>query len=356
MTGVERRPGAAQARGASVLALLILAGALLGGCGRQEAREGAQESRAGPNGGAALHIGAPAGALTAQTLGEVRVKSSLQLQQLPVASQSELEGRLLAGGSGFDVVVVPSQFIARQVRAGLFQKLDKRQLPNLDQVDAGLMAQLSANDPGNELAVPYRHRTIGIAVDRQQFAALMGDADPLDWSMVFDAGRAAKFAGCGLYLPDTPQEIVGLALVWLGRDPNSERADDLDAAAATLRAVKPYVRLVDPARLSQELASGKPCLAVVSDADAIPRGESGAAVDYGIPVQGTIAWFDVLAIPADARQARNAHVFINTLIEAQRSQQPAAPVRAPARSFVLSPHGEAYAGELARVWADFAAR
>ncbi|HKU15437.1 MAG TPA: extracellular solute-binding protein [Steroidobacteraceae bacterium] len=354
MTGVERRPGAAHARGVSALALLVLAGAVLGGCGRQQASEGARASRAGAGGASALQIGAPPGALTAQTLDEVHGKSGLQLQHQAVASQSELERRLLAGGSGFDLVVVPSQFIARQVRAGLFQKLDKRQLPNLEQVDADLMAQLSASDPGNELAVPYRHRTVGIAVDRQQFAALMGDADPLDWSMVFDAGRAAKFAGCGLYLPDAPQEIVGLALVWLGRDPNSERSEDLAAAAAALRAIKPYVRLVDPSRLPQELARTKPCLAV-ADADAVPRGERGAVVDYGIPVQGTIAWFDVLAIPADARQARNAHVFINALIEAQRDHRTAAPVRTPARSFVLSPHGEAYAGELARVWADFAA-
>ena len=351
MTGVERGSGAASVRGASAIALLVLAGAVLAACGRQEPREGVQSSRAAAGADRTLYIGAPTGSLSAQTLDDVRAKSGLPLQYRAVASQAELEARLLAGGSGLDVVIVPSQFIARQVRAGLFQKLDKRQLPNLRQVEADVPA--SANDPGNELAVPYRRHTRGIAVDRRQFAALMGDADPHDWSLVFDARHAAKFAGCGVYLPDAPQEVVGLSLVWLGRDPNSERSEDLAAAAAALRAVKPYVRLIDPARFTQLLAAEKPCLAVVHDPDPVLRGDE---VEYGVPLQGTIAWFDVLAIPADARQLRNAHVLINALLDVQRGREAVAPALAPARTFVLAPHGEAYAAELARIWAEFAAR
>jgi putrescine transport system substrate-binding protein len=342
---------AARMRGAPATALLVLAGAMLAGCGRQEPRSGAQPSPADADAVRTVNIGAQTGVLSAQTLDDVRAKSGLRLQQWALTSQAELEARLLAGGSGFDVVVVPSQFIARQVRAGLFQKLDKRQLPNLQQVDAELLMQLSASDPGNELAVPYRRQTTGIAVDRQRFTVLMGDADPHDWSLVFDARHAAKFAACGLYVPDAPQEMLGLALLWLGRDPNSERPEDLAAAAAALRAIKPHVQLIDPARFSQELVAGKPCLAVTR-AEAVPRGE----LDFGVPIQGTIAWIDVLAIPADARLLRDAHAFIDALIEVERGREAAAPALAAAKSFVLLPHSEAYAAEVARLWAQFAAR
>jgi putrescine transport system substrate-binding protein len=333
------------------MALLILAAALLAGCGRKEPAAGAPASPSRSDAGITLNIGAQTGTLSAQTLDAVRAKSGLHLRQSPIRASSEIESRLLAGGSGFDIVVVPWEFVARQVRAGLFQKLDKRQLPNLQYVDAGLMKQLAAGDPGNELAVPYRSHAAGIAVDRQRFAALMPDADPHDWSMVFDVRHAAKLAACGVYVPDAAQEMTGLALLWLGLDPNSERPEDLAAAATALRAIKPHVQLIDPARFSQALVEGKPCVAVVREGDTVPRGE----LEYGVPAQGTIARVDVLAIPADARQLRPAHTFINALIDAERGPEAAAPALAPAKLFVLSPHGEAYAAEIARLWAEFAA-
>jgi putrescine transport system substrate-binding protein len=294
-----------------------------------------------------LNVGANSGTLPAGTLDEIRAKTGLQLRPAPIASPGELESRLLAGSSGFDVVVVPWQFASRQVRAGLFQQLDKRELPNLQHADREVMKQLSADDPGNEQAVPYRCQTTGIAVDRQRIAALIQDADPHDWSMVFDVRHAEKLASCGVYLPDAPQEVLGLALLWLGRDPNSERPEDLEAAAGTLRSIKQHVRVIDPSRMAQELTAGKPCVAVVDDAAAVRGGE----LEYGVPSSGTIARVDVLAIPADARQSRQAHAFINALIDVQRSPQAAA----PAKAFVLSPHGEAYAAELARLWGEFSA-
>lgn len=338
--------GRAAVRGASALASLVLAAAVLAGCGRQEPAHagGPAPAHSADN---ALNIGAKTGSLSAGTLDEIRAKTGLQLRQSPIASPGELESQLLAGGSGFDVVLVPWQFASRQVHAGLFQQLDKRELPNLQHADPEVMKQLSADDPGNELAVPYRRQTTGIAVDRQRFAALIQGADPLDWSMVFDVHHAEKLAGCGVYLPDAPQEIMSLALLWLGRDPNSDRREDLEAAAQTLRSIKQHVRVIDPSRMAQELSAGKPCLAVVDDAEAVPSGE----LEYGVPSSGTIAWVDVLAIPADARRPRQAHAFINALIDAQRSPQAAA----VAKAFVLSPHGEAYAAEIARLWGEFTA-
>jgi putrescine transport system substrate-binding protein len=292
-----------------------------------------------------LSIGAQSGSFAAGTLEEIRAKTGLQLRQFSIASRAELESRLLAGRSGFDVVVVPWQFASRQVRAGLFQPLDKRELPNLLHVDAEVMKQLSADDPGNELAVPYRRLAMGIAIDRQRLGDLVQDADPHDWSMVFDVRHAAKLAGCGVYLPDAPQEMLSLALLWLGRDPNSERPEDLEAAVGALRAVKQYVHVIDPSRMAQEVSAAKPCLAVVDEA--VPRGE----LEYGVPGPGTIAWLDVLTIPADARQPRQAHAFINALIDAPRSRDAAA----GGKVFVLSPHSEAYAAEVARLWGEFTA-
>jgi putrescine transport system substrate-binding protein len=324
----------------------VLAAVLLAGCGQKEPRAGAPASQA-HSADSSLNVGAQSGTLAPQTLEQVRAKTGLQLRQPPIASPGELESRLLAGRSGFDVVVVPWQFVSRQVRAGLFHKLDKRELPNLEHADAEVMQQLSAGDPGNELAVPYRRQTTGIAVDRQRLAAVIQDANPHDWNLLFDARHAQKLAGCGVYVPDAPQEMMSLALLWLGRDPNSDRPEDLQAAAGALRAIKPYVQRFDPSRMAQELSAGKPCLAVVDDTAALPGGQ----LDYGVPPQGTIAWVDVLAIPADARQLRQAHAFINALIDAQRGPQAAA----TAKAFVLAPHGEAYAAEVARLWAEFSA-
>jgi putrescine transport system substrate-binding protein len=337
-------------RGASTLASFFLAAAVVAGCGRPEPTAGSQTSRTHADAGKTLSIGAQTGTLSAQSLDAVRKRSGLRLQESQIKSGNELESRLLAGGSGFDVVVMPWQFVARQVRAGLFHKLDKRQLPNLQQVDTELMTQLAASDPGNELAVPYRRQTAGIAVDRQRVAELIHDADPHDWSMVFDVQRVAKLAGCGVSVPDAPAEMMGLALLWLGRDPNSERSEDLAAAAAALNAIKPSVQLIDPARRADELAARKPCLAVVRDSDTIAQ-----ELDYGVPLQGTITWVDVLAIPADARQLAQAHAFINTLIEAEQAPDGATTAGAPAKSVVLSPHSEAYAAEVAHLWAEFTA-
>ena len=337
----------ADVRGALAVPWLCLIAALLTGCGRQEPPRADVPASRSASADSALSIGATRASLPAGTLDEISAKTGLQLRQLPSVSPRQLESRLLAGGSGYDVVVVPWQFASRQVRAGLFQQLDKRELPNLQHADPEVMKQLSTDDPGNELAVPYRRQATGIAVDRQRFAALIEGADPLDWSMVFDVRHAEKLASCGVYLPDAPQVVIGLALLWLGRDPNSDRPEDLEAAAGTLRSIKQHVRVVDPSRMAQELAAGKPCLAVVDDAEAVRGGE----LEYGVPASGTIAWVDVLAIPADARQPRQAHAFINALIDPQRSPQAAV----PAKAFVLSPRGEAHAAELARLWGQFTA-
>lgn len=242
-------------------------------------------------------------------------------------SNDTLEAKLLAGKSGYDVVVPTGYFLARQIAAGVFQKLDKSKLPNLANLWPKITERLAVNDPGNQYAVNYMWGTIGIGFNLKQATAILG-ADRLaagfeGWDAVFDPSRIARFKDCGVHLLDSSDDIMPAALHYLKLDPNTTDPADLDKAAAVLEKIAPYVRKFHSSEYLNALASGEICLAVGFSGDikqaqrrareAQNGSKGGVKVGYAIPKDGTQLWFDNLAIPNDAPDVEEAHALIDYL-------------------------------------------
>jgi putrescine transport system substrate-binding protein len=235
-------------------------------------------------------------------------------------SNEILETKLLTGHTNYDIVVPSGAFLERQLQADIYQKLDKAQLPNLKNVDPDVARAEALYDPGNQYGVDYMWITSGVGYNTAEVRERLPDA-PLDsWRMLFDPTVISRFRDCGVSILDAPSEVVATVLLYIGRDSNSNSVDDLKAAEKVLKAIRPYVRYVDSSRYIDNLANGDICLAMGWSGDvkqAHDRAkEAGKGVDlaYAIPREGAISNYDVLAIPADAPHAANAHLFINYLL------------------------------------------
>jgi putrescine transport system substrate-binding protein len=235
-------------------------------------------------------------------------------------SNEILETKLLTGHTNYDIVVPSGAFLERQIQADIYQKLDKSQLPNLRNVDPDVARAEALYDPGNEYSVDYMWITSGVGYNTAEIRARLPGPPVDSWRMVFDPAVVSHFADCGVSILDAPSEVVATVLLYIGRNPTSNSFEDLKAAEAVLKAMRPYVRYVDSSRYIDNLANGDICLAMGWSGDvkqAHDRAvEAGKGVDlaYSIPKEGAIANYDVLAIPADAPHVRNAHLFINFLL------------------------------------------
>jgi putrescine transport system substrate-binding protein len=235
-------------------------------------------------------------------------------------SNEILETKLLTGHTNYDIVVPSGAFLERQIQADIYQKLDKALLPNLANLDPQVAQATALYDPGNQYAVDYMWITSGVGYNTAAIRERMPDAPVDSWRMLFDPAIVAKFSDCGVSILDAPSEVVGTALLYIGRNPNSNSPADLKAAEQVLHAMRPYVRYVDSSRYIDMLANGDVCLVLGWSGDvkqAHDRAqEAGKGVDlaYLIPREGAMANYDVLAIPADAPHVTNAHLFINFLL------------------------------------------
>lgn len=231
-----------------------------------------------------------------------------------------LESRLLVGNSGLDLVVPTNNYLERQIASGVYRELDKSRLPNLKYVDPAILAMLEHNDPGNRYAVPYVWGTHAFGYNVAKVEAALGGPAPDSWALVFDPRYAARLAGCGIIVVDEPWVMISQALAYLGRDPNSESAEDLAAAMDVLMAIRPYVREITASTFSRQLIDGEACLAVGINADfhvaqTLARDNGlNARIRYVIPKEGALLWVDTLAIPADAPHPGNAHHLIDYLL------------------------------------------
>jgi putrescine transport system substrate-binding protein len=231
-----------------------------------------------------------------------------------------LETKLLAGRSGYDLVVPTASFLERQIGIGVYQKLDKSLLPNLGNLDTDLMRRMQRADPGNQYAVIYFWGTSGVGYNTHKIATAMSDA-PLDsLAMIYDPNIVRQFKDCGVSVLDAPDEVLETVLLYLGKDPNSESLEDLRSAEKVLLSIRPFLRYVHSSKYIADLASGEICLALLWSGDfAQARSRArdyGAStrLDYILPKEGSMIFFDVLAIPADAPHPRNAHRFIDYLL------------------------------------------
>jgi len=237
-------------------------------------------------------------------------------------SNDTLEAKLLAGKSGYDVVVPTGYFLARQITAGVFQKLDKSKLPNLVNAWPEIANRLASYDPGNQYAVNYMWGTTGIGYNVKAVRDILGSGAAIDsWDYVFEPERIAKFKACGVHLLDSSDDIMPAALHYLHLDPNSSEPGDLQKAADLLMRIAPYVRKFHSSEYLNALATGEICFVVGFSGDIkqaqkrAAEAKGGVAVGYAIPKEGAQLWFDNLAIPKDAPDAVEAHALIDYLLK-----------------------------------------
>jgi putrescine transport system substrate-binding protein len=237
-------------------------------------------------------------------------------------SNETLEAKLLTGNSGYDVVVPTSGHLRRQIEAGVYQPLNKDLLPNLANMDPELMQRAASYDADNAHAVIYMWLTTGIGYSVEAVRERLGEDAPVDsWSLVFDPENAERLADCGIVLLDSPTDLLPSAMAYLGLDPTSDAAEDLEAAAELLQQVRPFIRYFHSSQYISDLANGEICVAVGFSGDifiAADRAEeagTGVEVAYSIPREGALLSFDMMAIPADAPNPEAAHAWINFIMK-----------------------------------------
>ena len=247
-------------------------------------------------------------------------ETGIKVQYDVFDSNEMLETKLLAGNTGYDIVVPSASFLNRQLQAGVHQKLDKSLLPNLKNIDPSIAQRIEAFDKGNEYSVNYMWGTSGVGYNVKKIAERMKDAPVDSFAMFYDPKVVSKFADCGVSILDAPGEVLGTVLIYLGKDANSEKPEDLAAAEAVLKAVRPYIRNFHSSAYIEQLANGEICLALGWSGDVLQakaRAEeaaNGVEIDYNIPKEGAVMFFDQMAIPKDAKHPKNAHLFINYLL------------------------------------------
>jgi putrescine transport system substrate-binding protein len=233
-----------------------------------------------------------------------------------------LEAKLLAGNSGYDVVVPSaSPFMAREITAGALLSLDKAKLPNLKNLDPHMLALAAEADPGNRHGVPYLWSVTGIGYNEELVAQALGTDQRADTlALLFNPELAKKLAGCGISLLDTPQEVFPAALAYLGLDPHSRDLGDLDKAASLLEKIQPYVRKIHSSQYINDLANGDVCVALGYSGDVIQarnradEAENGVKIAFRVPREGAQFSIDMLGIPQDAPHPDNAHRFIDYIL------------------------------------------
>ncbi|HMN92630.1 MAG TPA: extracellular solute-binding protein [Hydrogenophaga sp.] len=235
-----------------------------------------------------------------------------------------LHAKLIAGNSGYDIVVPTIGFSKKQLEAGLYQPLDKSQIPNLANLDPTFMKKLASIDEGNRHYVPWGWGFTTVGINKQKVTAALGtDALPANsWELVFNPEYSRKLRGCGILFLDSPTEIMPAALHYIGKDPYSSNPDDLRAAGEMLAKVRPDIRQFS-SNMIDDIAGGLGCAFVGWSGDiniAADRVKEQGGSDEIVPLlpsTGGIFFVDVMAIPADARNVAAAHRFIDFFLRAE---------------------------------------
>ena len=238
-----------------------------------------------------------------------------------------LHAKLVAGKSGYDIVVPGSHFAKTQIAGGLLQKLDRSKLTNWGNLDKGLLEQLASVDPGNQYLVDWLWGYVTVGINTAKVKAALGDLPMPDnaWSLIFDPKYAAKLKGCGVNFLDSASEVLPVAMLYVGKPAYSKTAADYDAAAQMLKSVRPYVTRFSSSGYINDLAGGALCAVMgysgdinIARARAIEANpKAPPAIEALIPKGGATLFFDTMAIPKDAPHPGNAHLFINYILRAE---------------------------------------
>jgi putrescine transport system substrate-binding protein len=234
-----------------------------------------------------------------------------------------VETKLLAGKSGYDIVVPSGPFLQRLIAAKVFQKLDKAKIANLNHMWPEVQQRLAVYDPGNQHAVNYMWGTTGIGVNVRKVRERLGDVPLNTWDLVMRPELASKLKGCGIYMLDSPEDLFPGILAYLGLNPDSKRLDDLQKAGDALFKVRGNVQKFHSSEYINALANGDICVAVGYSGDVMQakkraeEAKNDVEIQYIIPREGALMWFDSMAIPADAKNVAEAHEFINFMMRPQ---------------------------------------
>jgi putrescine transport system substrate-binding protein len=256
-----------------------------------------------------------------QVLTDFTKETGIRVQYDTFDANETLETKLLAGKSGYDVVVPTAYFLERQIKAGVFLDLDKSKLPHLANQWPEISKRLAAYDPGNAHAVNYMWGTTGIGYNVKAARERLGEGAAVDsWDVIFKPEILAKFKDCGVMMLDSPDDVLPAALHYLGFDSNSVKQEDLDKAAALMLKIRPSVRKFHSSEYLNGLASGEVCLVLGWSGDVkqaqkrAAEAKNGVEIGYAIPKEGAQMWFDNLAIPKDAPHLAEAYAFIDYLL------------------------------------------
>mgnify|MGYP003672202434 CR=1 FL=1 len=239
-------------------------------------------------------------------------------------SNEVLETKMLAGGSGYDVVVPTGTFLQRQIQAGAFQKLDLSKLPNHQNMWDVVSSRTEQYDPENAYSINYMWGTTGIGANVGKVKELLGEDAPLDsLELVLNPDNMAKLGDCGVHFLDAPTEMIPMALKYIGEDPNSHDPDVIAKVEPVLMAIRPYIQKFHSSEYINALANGDICVAVgwsgdiLQARDRAAEADNGVEIVYNAPKEGAQMWFDQMAIPVDAPNPDAAHVFLNFIMDAQ---------------------------------------
>jgi putrescine transport system substrate-binding protein len=292
----------------------------LSGCG---GKSGGGSPSSGAGGAKDLNLYIWSDYLAPNTLADFEKQTGIKVHAAYFDTNETLETKLLAGSSGFDIVVPTASYFERQIKAGAFLVLDKSKLPNWKNLDPQLMAKVALHDPDNRHGAIYLWGTNGIGYNEKMVKALLPDA-PLDsWRLVFDPAVASKVAKCGISLLDSPAEMLRAVYSYLGKNPNSQSSDDLAQAEAVLSKIRPYIRNFSSSEYIEALANGDLCISVGYNGDVMQardrsrEANKGIEIKYAVPKEGSILWFDMLAIPKDAPDPESAYAFMNYMMTPQ---------------------------------------
>lgn len=255
------------------------------------------------------------------TIADFEAETGIKVTYDVFDSNEVLEAKLMAGNTGYDIVVPSLTFLSRQIQAGVFQEIDKSRLKNYGNLDPAFMALLASNDPGNLHSLPYLWGTTGIGYNVAKVTEALGEDAPVDsWALVFEPENLAKLKGCGVAFLDTPSEIIPPVLQYLGEPPNSFDEAVIQKGVDRLRQLRPHITYFHSSQFINDLANGDICVAVGWSGDIIQAqtraAEAGKGVEvaYSIPKEGAPMWFDMLAIPKDANNVDNAYLFLDYLL------------------------------------------
>jgi putrescine transport system substrate-binding protein len=301
--------------------LVTLAVLLLGSCGNRNPGTTPTPKTTKGDDDNVVNLYTWADYLAPDTLSSFEKRTGIKVNVTYFDTLAVPETRLLTGQTGFDVVVTGPPFFRGLIASGAFQPLDKKQLSNLANLNPALMAKIAVDDPGNAHGVIFDWGTYGITYDEKKVAAILPNIALNSWSVMFDPANAAKLAHCHINTVDSPAAVVPIVLSYLRRDVKNPTPRDLEDVAELLRKIRPYIHNIDTGGQIEAMVNGDACVALDSNGDAFVERrrakEAGNGIDINlvIPEEGSLIWFDLLAIPKDAPHVVNAHQLINFLMD-----------------------------------------